>query len=68
MGLRGERDSTSELLNEYIDKLKASEEENVFLRKLALDLYNWHLGERSEGTWEDLMKRAEKELSKAGVL
>jgi hypothetical protein len=67
VGLRGERDSTGELLNEYIDKLKTAEAEVTKLRALALDLYRECRGDRIEGTWEELMKRAKTELSKSGV-
>jgi hypothetical protein len=53
------------LIADACDQLQ---KENTEMRALALDLYREHQGDRVEGTWEELMKRAKTELSKAGVL
>jgi hypothetical protein len=52
------------LIADACDQLQ---KENIEMRALALALYQECQGDRVEGTWEELMKRAKTELSKAGV-
>lgn len=53
------------LIADACDQLQ---KENTKLRMTVLDLYREHMGDRVEGTWEELMNRVKIELSGAGVL